>query len=125
MNDIYTSLSLFSSPEAGIVYVFVIGLLELIIKPIMYKYLNGKRQMPVTKKVVLPLLVCGLTILGASFVRPEMIDTVPEIGIYGFALGVVANFLYRIGLSSMMKKLGIEEKISGSIFPPPRGPDEQ
>lgn len=122
-NDIYSSLSAYLSAEAGIVYLAILGLLEFVLKPSLYALINGKRHLPITKKVVLPLIVCMLTIVGAYFVHPENIDTIGEIAIYGFGLGVVAQFLYRLGLSAILKKIGLEEKVSASIFPPPNKED--
>lgn len=123
-NDIYSSLSAFLSAEAGIVYLAILGFMEFVLKPSLHALINGHRNLPVTKKVVLPLIVCMLTIVGAYFVRPDNIDTIGEIVIYGFGLGVVANFMYRIGLSAILKKIGLEEKVSASIFPPPNKDDE-
>ena len=55
------------------------------------------------------------------FITPEaglIADTGTRI-LYGLGLGLVANFVYRAGLSHLSKKLGIESKITNSISPPP------
>lgn len=96
------------------------SLMEFIIKPIIKKFGNCHRNKKLTKKTLLPILVI-LMCIGGSFITcpPAVITGIGIKILYGLGLGLVANFVYRAGLSHLSKKLGIESKITNSISPPP------
>lgn len=121
MIDFTALIEYFLTPQTGVILFVVMFIMETLIKPLAYKYLNGTRKKPFIKHTVMPLLVCGLSAVLALGIAPAaVIGSITSTLLYGFSVGVIGNFLYRAGgLSYLSKKLGIEEKVSKSIYPPP------
>lgn len=117
--DIFSIFNIFITPEAGLIIAAVMSLMEFIIKPFIKKYFNGNRNKKLTKKTLLPILVILMCIGGSFITCPACIGDTGTRILYGLGLGLVANFVYRAGLSHLSKKLGIESKITNSISPPP------
>jgi hypothetical protein len=117
--DIYDAFSIFLSSEAGILYLAVIGIVEFFLKPLSYKFLNGHRNKPYVKKTILPLVVIGVSIGCAFLISPSpLLGNTGGIVLYGIGAGIVSSWLYRTGISSISKKIGIEQKMNTSLFPP-------
>jgi len=104
------------NPQTGIIIAAVMSIMEFILKPLIANY--SWRESDWFKKQILPLIVLILSIGGAFFIAPVEISGIGAIILYGFGVGLFANFLYRSGLSYLSNKIGIETKINNSIFPP-------
>lgn len=120
--DIYQMFNVFFTQESGLIILAVFSLMEFIIKPILKRFFNGGMEKQITKKTLLPLLVLVLSIIGALCISPLV--TIYAKIIYGLGLGLVANFLYRSSVSSLLKNIGLQQKIQDSVFPPKTPPEE-
>lgn len=122
--DIYQMFNVFMTQESGLIILAVFSLMEFIIKPILKRLYNGGMEKQITKKTFLPLLVLVLSILGALCISPPLLGTISAKIIYGLGVGLVANFLYRSSISSLLKNIGLQQKIQDSVFPPKTPPEE-
>lgn len=120
--DIYQMFNVFFTQESGLIILAVFSLMEFIIKPILKRFFNGGMEKQITKKTILPLLVLVLSIIGSLCISPLV--TIYAKIIYGLGLGLVANFLYRSSVSSLLKNIGLQQKIQDSVFPPKTPPEE-
>jgi hypothetical protein len=114
--DIYSIFNLFICPESGLIILAIISLMEIVIKPIISKF--SFRESNWFKKTALPLIVLLLTVAGAFLVHPVAITGIGSVVLYGLGLGLISNFTYRTGLSTILKKIGLEESVKNSIYPP-------
>lgn len=116
--NIFDAFSIFTSINAGVIILAIIATMEFIIKPVIAKISNGHRQSAFVKKTILPIFVLFLGVLGSLVFPPAGCDTLGGIIMFGIGSGLISMFIYRSGLSHIVKKIGIEAKMSSTLFPP-------
>lgn len=113
--DIYSIFTIFLSPETGLITAAVMSIMEFLIKPSVSRF--SFRESNMFKKTILPIIVLILCILLSLMISPTIASTLGIKIIYGTGVGLICNFIYRTGLSTVSKKIGFEKAVKNSIFP--------
>lgn len=115
--DLYTIFNIFLTTETGIIIAAVMSVMEFVIKPLLSSF--SWREDVWFKHTILPLVVLALCIICSFIIMPTGLSAAIGIKIlYGMGVGLCANFIYKAGISKLSDKIGVESKISNSIFPP-------
>jgi hypothetical protein len=100
--------------------ILIVGIVIVImyfLKAVLGKYLNGTRNKPITKQIILPAIATLIGAILGIYTHPPCIESLIDKITYGAIVGFFATSIYRFVISYIEKQTGI--RIGQSSPPPP------